>query len=268
MYGGGPGSSAATLPPSTPSASSIPPPPSATYALTLYWSFARHLRGEAQPVVYDAQPGPAGTGSGSCRQSGVDVVVVSDASGATLTPAGSGVPCVYGGVQGASFSGFTPGTYDLVVTGYRSGHALYETPIRVDVAAGATNAFDVTVPGIPDNLDVFALFLDTVGVERWTTCFAAAVDTLEYQLVDSAGTTVAAGSAACADPAGLSFQTAFGDGIDRDTYAIQMRALDRGVVVFDATPAGCAAQTFDHLGADSLAHGWNVGLYVTGTVCR
>jgi hypothetical protein len=266
MHGVGPGPSAATPPSASPS--SAPPLASATYALTLYWSFARHLPGEPQPVIYDAQPGPSGGGSGSCAQSGVDVVAVSLADGTALTPAGSGVPCVYGGVQGASFAGFTPGTYDVIVTGYRAGHALYETLLRVDVAAGGTNAFDVTVPGIADDLDVFAVFLDASGVESWGTCAAAAVDTLEYQLVDSAGTIVGSGSAPCADPAGISFRSALGAGIDRDTYTIRMRAIDRGAVAFDATPRGCALQSFDHLAADSLAHGWSVGLYVTGTVCR
>jgi hypothetical protein len=94
------------------------------------------------------------------------------------------------------------------------------------------------------------------------------VDTLEYQFVDSAGTIVASGSTACADPAGLSFRTALSDGIDRDTYTVTMRALDRGAEVFHSTPPGCAVTAFDHFGADRLTQGWTVGLYVTGTVCR
>ncbi len=264
----GPSTSSGTVTPPSSVPPSSTPPSSATYTITLYWNFARHVRGQSQSVIYDPQPGPGGTSSGACGQSGVDTVVVSDASGAPLDGTGSGVPCVYQGVQGVTFPGFAPGTHDLLVTGFRAGHALYETPIQVDVTAGGSNAFDVTVPGIPDDLDILALFLNSSGVETWTSCANATVDTLEYQLIDSAGTTVASGSTACADPAGLSFQAALSDGIDRDAYTISMRALDLGGVAFQATPPGCAAQVFDHLGADSLAHGWNVGLYVTGTVCR
>ncbi len=94
------------------------------------------------------------------------------------------------------------------------------------------------------------------------------MDTLQYQLTDSAGTVVDTGAIACADPAGLSLRNALGDGIDRGSYSISMQALDRGVDAFDATPPGCAPQTFDHLGQDTLAKGWQVKLYVTGTVCR
>ncbi len=253
-------------------AASTPPSPTpaadGTFALTLYWSFARHVHGQTQLVGYDPSPGPGGITSSACVQSGVDTVVVYDAAGAPLDGTGHGVPCVYEGVQGATFFGFAPGTYDLTVTGYRNGVALYETPVRADVTASGQDAYDVSVPGIPDDLDVYALFLDSTGVEAWTTCATAVVDTLQYQLIDSAGTVVETGAIACLDPAGISFRNASGAGVDRGSYTISMQALDRGVQAFDATPPGCAAQAFEHLGADTLAQAWQVKLYVAGTACR
>lgn len=260
----------------SPTAAPSTPPTTATssggtYWLTLYWSFARHVRGQADLVGYDLSTAPGG-GSGACAQSGVDTVVVYDASGAPLS---SGLNCVYEGVQGVSFDGFAPGTYDLTVTGYRNGVALYETPISVNVTTSGGDAWEVSVPGIPDDLDVYSTFLNANGVEVWPTCADAyagtGVETLSYTLVDRAGTTIDAAAVDCSDPAGVSYRVANGDGLDRDNYAIRMQGLDhQGVVVFDSTPPGCADQEFDHLGSDtSDAHGWLVGLYLLPeTVCQ
>jgi hypothetical protein len=122
-YDSGPPSAGRTPAPATPDPTVLAPSADATYALTLYWSFARHVRGQADLVGYDLSTAPGGS-SRACAQSGVDTVVVYDASGASLDPTGAGVPCVYEGVQGASYFGFPLGTYDLTVTGYRNSGAL------------------------------------------------------------------------------------------------------------------------------------------------
>jgi len=267
---------APTPAPSTPL--SAVPSAVGTYDLTLFWSFERHVRGQ-QPVLYDGNPLPGGTDSGPCSQSGVDTVAVYNADGTPLYPSGSDVDCVYGGIQGATYPGFSPGTYDLIVTGYRNGVALYENAIRVDVTTSGADAYDVSVPGIPDDLDIYAAFVDSTGAVYWTTCRAAGVSTLEFNLIDGAKTTVDAGSIACEDPPPtdqsrpprLSYRSAVGDGLDRDDYTIWMRGLDpSGAVLFDSTPPNCADPGFQHLGSDtSPAEGWLVGLYVLPeTVCQ
>lgn len=249
--------------------------------LTLFWDFQR-AKLDGTTVGYDTNPYPGGA-SRACPQSGVDTISLTYSDGTLVDPSAGAIPCIYGdattpGAQGAIFGPMSSGVHDLVLTGYAGQVATYQARFQVTVVEGRTVEYAVTLPGIPDDLDVYARFMDRFGTtEPWTTCAAAKVNTLTYNLVDGAGTSVASGSVTCTDPAGLSFRVAQGTGIDRDTYTIRLVGYRTGVAapIFDsATTAlspSCSAQSFAHHGSDVGAAAWDVKLYdVTSnpTLCQ
>ena len=81
----------------------------------------------ALTALYDGNLNPGGA-SRACPDSGVEYVSVTDLSGALLDPLNPTIPCVYAGVQGATFASFAPGTYPIVVHGYRT---VGLTPVEV-----------------------------------------------------------------------------------------------------------------------------------------
>jgi hypothetical protein len=243
--------------------------------LTLYWDFQR-AKLDGTTVGYDTNPGPGGA-SRACPQSGVDTIAIAYSDGTLIDPATGAIPCIFGdaytpGVQGATIPGLPSGVHDLILTGYHGSVATFEAAFQVTVVEGREVQYSVTLPGIPDDLDVYAHFWDRYGAtEAWTSCGTgtggADVQTLTYNLIDGAGTSVASGSTGCVDPAGLSFRVASGQGVDRDTYTIRLQAYRTGTVtpIFDSATTAlspqCTAQSFGHYGSDVGAAAWDEKLY-------
>jgi len=247
-------------------------------ALTLYWSFERHVLGSTN-IGYDTNVTP-GTGSGTCFHSRVDSVSVTDLAGNPFDGVTVSYPCVGSGVQGVTFLNVTPGTYDLVLTGFQGSVPTNEQPVTVSVGVGTGNTFSVSIPGIQDDLDLLAHFWNQFGTsEDWATCSAAGVQSLTYNLLDGANNQIATGSVSCGVPAGASFRVALGTGIDRDSYTLRMQGFPTVTPVlngetFDSASSvanSCGAASFVHHGTNIGAAAWNVKLFDTtlnGTVCN
>jgi hypothetical protein len=231
-------------------------------------------------VVDDDDPGPTGTldmtwffvrtkhdastVSYTCFDAGVDTVVVSYGAGGSRSFA-----CDNGSYDGAVDTRAPVGSQTVTLTGYRGNAALYQSFFNVTVAENQTVLLDADVWGIPDDLDIYARFLDRHGVAEWTTCAAAGVDTITWSLVDWAGTVVDSNSHACTNPAGVSYRGAAA--IDRDQYVIRMQAFETGSAfeVFDSAstqlsatnPVACDGQAFDHYGPSIDPFAWDVWLF-------
>jgi hypothetical protein len=222
--------------------------------LNLYWEFVR-TRADLTTVLYDpVDSAPAGTGS--CVDSGVDVIRVTLPDSTYFD-----WDCRYQGVQGVTLQGVPSGSVQIRVTGYRGVTALYDSTMTVSVPDGAVGSATAQVYGIPSNLDVYARFLDQDGTVEYATCALAVVEEFTYALVDWAGTVVASGTVSCTDPAGVSFRA--GQALDRDLYAVRMQGFVSPTATeadFDSasTVFACAAQEFAHYGVDDS---WDVWLY-------
>jgi hypothetical protein len=237
--------------------------------VTVYWEFSRNLEGGGS-VGYDTNVSPGG-GSASCPQSGADYVVVTFLDGSYVDPATPTLPCVYNGVQGATFLDFARGPTTFVVTGYRNGvsNPLYTGQGTVDVVGGANNPITIVASGIPDDLDLVAHFCNANGTCPLTfpTCSGVGVDTLSFHLVDWANTSVAVGTVSCGTGTpGVSFTGA--QALDRDNYAIRMQSLTggaAGTVLDDSATSAfspvCSSPAFDHYGNDTGSFAWIVNLY-------
>jgi len=248
--------------------------------LTVYWDFQR-AKLDGTTVRYDTNPSPGG-GSRACPQSGVDTISIAYSDGTLVDPTAGDIPCIFGdaynpGVQGATVPALPSGVHDIVLTGYHGSVATFEAALQVTVVEGREVQYAVTLPGIPDDLDVYARFMNRLGTAELAGCGAAGVDSLSFNLVDGAGTSVASGSTGCVDPARVSFRVAQGQGIDRDTYTIRMTGHQTGVTdpVFDSATTAlvptCSAQTFDHYGSDVGTAAWDVLLYdvsANPTLCQ
>jgi hypothetical protein len=250
--------------------------------VVVYWDFLRHA--QSGDVRYDEDK-DVGGGDAACEQAGVDYVTVTDEGGNVVRPDLPRIPCVFAGVQGVQLNDIRRGAHTWTVTGYRTTAfgdvATYVTSFGFDLTSRGANAFDVTAAGIPDDLDLVAVFNDDTGATQpWATCAAADVQSLVFSLVDGAGTEVAAGMIPCTEPPGVFFRTASGTGVDRDTYSVRMRAFrptDPDPILDTATtrlvgPGGtCEAPVIDHLGPDTGPNGWLIDLFdVTQnpTLCR
>lgn len=260
--------------------------------------------------VVEEVPPPAIPGW-ACPESGVDYVVVTYPGGALVDPGMPTIPCVYNYVQGATFQGFGPGTWNFVVTGYQNvqgGVAVYSSPVSVTVPAPGgdvilywdfvrydylgnpiTPYYDAIadcpyvacrtahVAGIPDDLDIYANFVNANGsatIGTYCADPAVLVDTITYTLVDHAGTSVASGQMDCGTAlaqAGIAFRVALNQGIDRDVYFLRAQGLvggPTGTVEFDsATRAAvpnfpnCAVQSIAHYASDTGIYAWDAWLY-------
>jgi len=198
----------------------------------------------------------------TCAMAGIDRVAVSSTRGWS-----DSAPCDAGPVDGALFTAFT-GSQTLTFTGYRGGAALYESVFNVTVVEGATTILDADLWGIPDDLDIYARFVDSDGFDvGWSTCALAGVATLSWSLVDWAGTVVDSHSAACTNPAGVSYSGA--SALDRDQYAIRVQGFPSGSIVetFDSATTrvapACDGQAFNHYGPGVGT--WDVWLYDVST---
>jgi hypothetical protein len=228
-------------------------------SLDLGWSFVRTRHDGTTVPPY------------SCAVAGVDNVVLSVA-GFDLA-----APCADAQGDGGLFSSIPAGSQTIVVTGRRGGVALYRSQFNVTVLADQTTSRSLQVLGIPDELDVYALFRDAGGANvGWSTCAQAGVATLGYRLVDWADTTVASGTVACTDPAGLSFAGAGAGSLDRDNYAIRLQGFPAAssTETFDSATTAvsptCSGQAFDHYGFDVGVAAKDVTLYDVSsnvTVC-
>ncbi len=245
--------------------------------LNLYWDFQRATLNPSTPSVgYDTNPTPGGA-SRACPQSGVDTISIAYSDGTLVDPSTASIPCIFAdaqtpGVQGATIPAMAAGVHDLVLTGYQGSVPTYQASITVTVVEGRQVDYSVTLPGIQDDLDVYARFWDRYGTtEAWTSCGTgtggADVQTLTYDLIDGAGTSVGSGSVSCVDPAGLSFRVANGKGVDRDVYTIRLQAFRTGTAtpIFDSATTAlspqCTAPSFGHWGSDVAAAAWDVKIY-------
>jgi hypothetical protein len=255
-----------------------------------------------------SEPLPPPITGWACPESLVDYVVVTFPNGTLVDPGMPTIPCVYNNVQGATFLSFAGGTYNFVVTGFEnvqgfgavetyssqvtvsvpfpgSDVILYWDFVRYDYTGAVAATYDpmpectyvacqtVHAAGIPDDLDIYANFVTPNGsatIGTYCTAPGVAVDTITYNLVDHAGTSVASGEMACGSalvPAGISF----GTNIDRDVYSLRAQGLvggPTGTVVFDtATRANvplypnCTPQTLAHFAADIGNFAWDARLY-------
>jgi hypothetical protein len=211
------------------------------------WRFIRTLATGATATPY------------SCALAGIDTVQVDFPSGSVS------LPCHDPAGDGGAVTGLPAGTQTVTVTAFRSGHAIYQAQKNVNVVAGQVTSAQVDLYGIPDDLDIYAIFRNRFDTGGYSTCANALVASLTYSLVDFAGTVVASGSVSCTDPAGVSFRNA--SALDRDNYAIRMLGYESGATVeaFDSattavTPT-CSGQPFNHYGANVGLNAIDVLLY-------
>jgi hypothetical protein len=209
-------------------------PPTPLSDVIVYWEFRRStfVDGVAGSVTYDADVSHPGIAAGSCPQSGVERVEVSDGEGTRLTS--PDVPCIWAGVQGLTLLGFPGGLRKVVVRGFRAGapDVLFEGEAAVAVVPGPAIPVTVSAPGVADALSVSAV----LGGGPAQTCGAADVQRLEARLQESSGTVVWRGAAPCApgDAAVVSLGP-----VDRGDYrlwleAVRTTAVPAGEVVYSA----------------------------------
>jgi hypothetical protein len=230
-----------------------PPPTGVDFA----WSFVRVKADGSTASPY------------GCTTAGVDNVIVS------FPGADVQVPCADSAGDGALIVDVSTGTYAVTITGRRGSAALYSGQTTVTVVAGQVTSTSPQVYGIPDDLDIYAHFLNQTGTGGWATCALANVATLGYAIVDWAGTVVASGTTPCTDPAGLSFTGA--SALDRDNYVIRLQGFEPSATTeaFDSATTAvsptCSGQAFNHFSADTGAYGWDVDLFdvtANGTICN
>lgn len=220
-------------------------PPSGS--VDVAWRFIR-VRPDGSTLAYGCSTGH-----------GVDAVVVTFGDGASRQ-----VPCQDSAGDGALITGVHAGTQTLVVTGRRGGVDVYSSQFSVAIQPGVTTLLDLDVYGIPDDIDVLAELVTATGGAAFTSCAAAGVSGFTYSVVDSAGSEMATGSAACTT--GLPTLSFRGNqALDRDTYTIRLQAPATGPVVFDSATAAvspaCSGQAFGHTGVDTGANAWRPLMY-------
>jgi hypothetical protein len=232
----------------------------------VYWDFVRHAQGGS--VRYSTTLVHPGVVAGACEQAGVDEVAIADEAGQLLAQ----VPCIHEGYQAVRLLDAPRGKRSWTIVGYRGTFetgqvATYLEAFEIDVRPGF-NEILVGVQGLPDDLDLFAQFVDASGTQQIAaTCAEAGVATLDYALVDAVGTLVASGAIPCADPAGVRFLVSDGTGIDRDLYTVRLRAFPPGssLAAFDsAQPENatqCVLPQIDHLGSDLDANGFLIRMF-------
>lgn len=231
-----------------------PPPPPPT-GVDLAWSFVRTLANGSTVSPY------------GCTQAGIDNVIVS------FPGANVQVPCADSAGDGALIVDVSPGTQTITITARRGSAALYSGQTTVAVVSGQVTTGSVQALGIPDDLDIYAHFLNQNGTSGWATCALAAVNSLGYSIVDWAGTVVASGTTPCSDPAGLSFTGS--NALDRDNYVIRLQGFTGASADFDSATTAvaphCSGQAFNHFSNDTAAFGWDVNLYdvtANATLCN
>lgn len=233
-------------------------PPAYPYGdVAVHWNFPRHTLVAPFSVIYDQDVNPGGA-SGACSESGVEYVTVTDASGVLIDPGRPTIPCVSDGVQGAPFFDFAPGSYALVIHGYRTLNAgpveVHRGQVSVQVQAGTLSPVTIAAPGVQGDLDVFLYD----GASLFS---CAAGDTLGYTLQDGRpGATVIdqAWGLPCQNP--IEFRLASSKGVDLDVLDIRVQVSRGGSVALDS----CGSQPFVHAARDTgVASGWPVSLFAS-----
>ncbi len=167
--------------------------------VAIYWDFLRHTTAAPGYVYYDTNLSPGGP-DGACSQARVGYVQVTDLYGNLIDPMTPWISCVYQGVQGAKFLGFSPGSYTFVVHAfagtYPTGTEVYTGQSTVNVSGGGLNSVTITAEGVQGNLVVTATLFD--GTTTYTTCGAAGVQWFDFWIEDFVGTLIDSGSASCA----------------------------------------------------------------------
>lgn len=219
--------------------------------LLIYWQFS-HRAADGTTVIYDATP--AGTAQTFCPESGVEFVTIRDTSGRDVDRFAGSFDCVSElGDQGILVRTVGPGTHTWVITGYRGepAAAIYETSFTFNVASDRQSEVLVTVPGIPDDLEILARLATSSSPPLPTSCEAIGATTLTYSIVDWAGTEVRFGTFPCVGGS----PSVLLRGVERDNYAVRMQALTgAGVPIADTlipVAQGCGAEfdpVFDHYG--------------------
>lgn len=220
-------------------------------SLDVSWSFVR--------TKFD------GTVSYGCEAAGVDSVVVTFGRGGSVT-----LPCFSGTVEGGLVQRAPAGAQVVTLTGYRGSAALYQSSFDVTIPQTGVAALPAAVFGIPDDLDIYAWFLDQAGFDVGyndvaNPCTQVGVTTLSWSLVDWAGTVVdTVADFDCSVPPGVSYRGAAA--LDRDQYAIRMQAFGpTGTLEFDSATTQvspvCSGQLFDHYGPSIDATAWDVLLF-------
>jgi hypothetical protein len=226
--------------------SSSPPPPAPAGTLDLSWSFIRTKNDLAgTQVTY------------GCAQAGIDTVVVSTVDGSVALSCADQL-----GDGGAV--GLAPGTYNVVVTAYRGGTALYTATFNgIVIALNQTTSILAPLDArfAPFQIDVD---FQTLGGTHFATCASAGVDTYSFNLVDFAGTSVyASGNIACTNPPGILFDS--GNPVDLDAYTIRVVGSGPSFDFDSAVYPSCSSPVFHHYGNDVDAFAWNLPVYdVTG----
>lgn len=184
------------------------------------------------------------------------------------------VPCNDGTGDGGAFVDVAPGTHTLVVSGreWINGAAVETFTAQappVSVASGATTPVTLPLDGIPGSLDVWGGLFSSSGATAYS-CYPS-VPTGTVTISDSAGTTVATGTATCAYAPTGNYELGVGfsgaSALDLDVYAIRMTASAGG---YDTSvyPSCNVWPSFDHLGNDTGVAGWYPKLYaVAGSAC-
>jgi hypothetical protein len=229
-------------------------------SLDLTWSFIR--------TTFDTSTFRYG-----CDAAGVDSVVVTFGRGGSVT-----LPCWSGAVEGGLVQRAPAGAQVVTLTGYRGSAALYESSFDVAIPERGTVLLAADVFGIPDDLDIYAWFLDANGIDQnWNgfldTCDVVQVATLSWSLVDWAGTVVDSAEFPCTEPPGVSYRGA--SALDRDQYVIRMQGRGpTGTLEFDSATTRvsptCSGQPFDHIGPSIDNFAWDVLLFdvaTNATVC-
>lgn len=200
------------------------------------------------------------TVSYTCADAGIDSVTIAYSRGGSAN-----FPCRTGAFEGAVHTAAPVGSQTVTLTAFRGSAALYQSSFNVTIAQDATLRLDADLWGIPDDLDIYANFVEWNGAPGWASCGTAVVTTLTWSLVDWFGTVVDQGSAPCTNPAGVSYRGA--QALDRDQYTIRMQGFPSGgpPETFDSattavTPT-CDGQAFDHYGPSLDPFAWDVLLY-------
>jgi hypothetical protein len=220
-------------------------------SVIVYWDFIRNAPAQSGGAVrYDSTL--AGTGTGPCAQSAVEVVTIDTAGAAQFV-----VDCVYQGVQGATLDLLPAGSQPFRIRGWRGDFAVYDTTVTLQVIGNqVTDQGVIDVGPVSAPIDLFADLAagSPQAPTYYGSCAQADVPNITFELFDSYGTMIDSDVAGCSDP--LPAPVFAGD-LDLDNYTVRMRGTATqgpfaGQAVFDSCAVG-----FDHfvpqIGVDGVA---------------
>ncbi|RMG20914.1 MAG: hypothetical protein D6729_02020 [Deltaproteobacteria bacterium] len=168
--------------------------------------------------------------------------------------------------EGITIKGFTPGSYDVEVSGTVDGRPLYamDAPLRVEVRSNADNSYDVNVPAVAGDL---AVYWDFGGKD----CSAAGVSEVRAILYDPSNELLGDARYPC-DAGGVEWTL-----VQPGTYTVLLQALsDFGEVTWAAeatlmATAGAANDytvTLEHVAGNLTLYWTFEGSGVCGAVAE